>query len=186
MSVSTEPFVSTVPFVVCNPGAGFKPAGTYHSVMRFEVTPYRPPDFTQICRLELREKECGFAAAVFVRQMEELTPSTFFVARSGEEVIGFAVGAVTGASPLDAWVLRLRVLPGFQRKGIGSALTRQLLTALASMGIETVRLSVSPDNTAALGLYEKFGFAMTEKRLCYFGPGEDRFILCREISGFMS
>jgi ribosomal protein S18 acetylase RimI-like enzyme len=153
--------------------------------MEFEVTPYRPPDFTQICGLELREKECGYAAAVFVRQMEELTPSTFLVARSGEKVIGFAVGAVTGTSPRDAWVLRLRVLPGFQRKGIGSALTRRLLKVLASMGVEHVCLSVSPDNTAALGLYEKLGFAMTGKRECYFGPGEDRFILCREISGLI-
>ena len=152
--------------------------------MEFEVTPYRPSDFNQICRLEIREKECGYAAAVFVRQMEELTPSTFFVARSGEEVIGFAVGAVTGASPRDAWVLRLRVLPGFQRKGVGSALTRRLLTALASMGVELAFLSVSPDNIAALRLYEKLGFAMTGKKECYFGPGEDRFILCREISGF--
>ena len=151
--------------------------------MEFEVTPYRPPDFTQTCRLEIREKECGYAAAVFVRQMEELTPSTFLVARSGEKVIGFAVGAVTGTSLRDAWVLRLRVLPGFQRKGIGSALTLRLLTALASKGVEQVFLSVSPENTAALGLYKKLGFAMTRERECYFGPGEDRFILCRKISG---
>jgi ribosomal-protein-alanine N-acetyltransferase len=153
--------------------------------MEFEVTPYRPPDFTQICRLELREKECGYAAAVFVRQMEELTPSTFLVARSGGNVIGFAVGAVTGTSPRDAWVLRLRVLPDFQRKGIGSTLIIGLLTVMASMGVEQVFLSVSPDNTPALALYEKLGFATTGTRERYFGPGEDRFILCREISGFV-
>ncbi len=154
--------------------------------MEFEVTPYRPPDFTQICRLELREKECGYAAAVFVRQMEELTPSTFLVARSCGKVIGFAVGAGTGTRSRDAWVLRLRVLPGFQRNGIGSALILRLLTVLASMGVGQVFLTVSPDNTAARRLYEKLGFVMTGTREGYFGPGEDRFILCREISGFVA
>jgi ribosomal-protein-alanine N-acetyltransferase len=155
----------------------------YQSVMDFEVAPYRPPDFTPVCRLELRGEGCGYPAAVFVRQMEEITPSTFFVARSGGKVIGFTVGIVTGSRNRDAWVLRLRGLPEYQRKGIGSALMHRLLLALASIGAGQIFLSVAPGNTAALALYRKLGFTVTAKRGDYFGPGEDRCILRREISG---
>jgi ribosomal protein S18 acetylase RimI-like enzyme len=151
--------------------------------MEFEVVPYRPLDFTRVCMLERKKEECGYPAAVFVRQMEELAPSTFFVARSGGNVIGFAVGAISGNGNRDAWVLRLRVLPGYQRKGIGSALMSRLIRALASTGAGQVFLSVSPENVAARRLYEKLGFSTARNIENYFGPGEDRLILCREIQG---
>jgi ribosomal-protein-alanine N-acetyltransferase len=151
--------------------------------MEFEIAPYRPMDFTQVCVLERKKEECGYPAAVFVRQMEELAPATFFVARSGGDVIGFAVGAVTGTSNRDGWVLRLRVLPGYQRRGIGSALMSRLIPALASRGAGQVLLSVSPSNMAARGLYGKLGFTMIRNIENYFGPGEDRLILRREIPG---
>ena len=115
--------------------------------------------------------------------MEELVPATFFVARSGGDVIGFAVGAMTGTGNQDAWVLRLCVLPGYQRKGIGSALMSRLIRALASSGAGQVFLSVSPSNVAARGLYGKLEFSAIRNIENYFGPGEDRLILRREIPG---
>ncbi|MBP1927568.1 ribosomal protein S18 acetylase RimI-like enzyme [Methanolinea mesophila] len=154
--------------------------------MDFEVEPYRSRHFSQVCGLELRGEECGYAAAVFVRQMEELTPSAFFIATAADEVIGFAVGAMSGTGNHDSWVLRLRVLPPYQRKGIGTALMHRLLRALASEGAGRVFLSVSPLNTSALALYIKLGFLVTGERAGYFGPGEDRLILVRDLSGPLS
>ena len=151
--------------------------------MEFEVALYRSHDFSEVCMLERKKEECGYPAAVFVRQMEELAPSTFFVARCGGKVTGFAVGAVAGSGNRDAWVLRLRVLPGYQRKGIGSALMSRLIQALASSGARLVFLSVSPSNMAARGLYGKLGFTTVRDGENYFGPGEDRLILCRDIPG---
>jgi ribosomal-protein-alanine N-acetyltransferase len=179
MSISP---VFTVFHRPCRSGLGYMCHDLHNPVMEIEITPYQPCHFPEVCRLELRGEECGYAAAVFVRQMEELTPSAFFVAMCGDVVIGFGVGALSCTSH-DAWVLRLRVYPAYQRKGIGSALMHRLLLALAKEGAERIFLSVSPANEAAMKLYAKLGFTVTGERTEYFGPGEDRLILIREFSG---
>ena len=62
-------------------------------------------------------------------------------------------GAVAGLG-----VVALTVLAAYRRKGLGEALLRALLDAAAKIGLGQVWLSVRPDNTPALHLYEKLGF----------------------------
>nr|WP_306812698.1 GNAT family N-acetyltransferase [Paenibacillus soyae] len=59
----------------------------------------------------------------------------------------------------DVPELGMAILPSYRGKGLGNALIRQLMNGLKERGFRKVSLSVDPGNTAAVKLYEKFGFA---------------------------
>lgn len=60
------------------------------------------------------------------------------------------------ATPAGAYVMDLYVVPAERRRGIGSALVRNALAALAG---RTVHLRVDDDNETARRLYAAHGFA---------------------------
>ena len=65
---------------------------------------------------------------------------------------------------LDLWVthgraeLGMAILDGYRGRGIGSALMERAVAWARERGLAKVSLEVWPHNTAAIGLYEKFGF----------------------------
>ena len=56
----------------------------------------------------------------------------------------------------------VEILPRFRGRGYGTSLLTRLLSSLRQAGICRVILQVSGDNKAALALYEKQGFRITE------------------------
>ena len=59
------------------------------------------------------------------------------------------------------------VRPGAQGGGLGKALTAIGLRHLAGRGLPTAMLYVDADNTAAVSVYERLGFATHETDLMY-------------------
>jgi ribosomal protein S18 acetylase RimI-like enzyme len=59
----------------------------------------------------------------------------------------------------EARILSIAVDPVCQGQGIGRRLLAEALARLEGLGAPGVRLEVRPDNAAALGLYERLGFA---------------------------
>ena len=66
----------------------------------------------------------------------------------------------TGAP--DAYLEELYVAPPVRRRGIGRALLEAVLTAAREAGAARIDLGTSEDDTAALALYESFGFTNRE------------------------
>lgn len=54
-----------------------------------------------------------------------------------------------------AWIGYVGVIPEYQRRGVGTAIMRELLSRLESRGIQTVRLDSTREG---YGLYKKLGF----------------------------
>ena len=54
--------------------------------------------------------------------------------------------------------LGMAILPAYCGQGIGTALMTSLMDELRARGVKQVSLSVAPENTAAMKLYQKFGF----------------------------
>jgi ribosomal protein S18 acetylase RimI-like enzyme len=82
-----------------------------------------------------------------------------FYARVGARLVGYVRldRGHGGAGALG--VVALTVLEAYRRKGLGEALMRALLRAAAQeRSLREVWLSVRPDNTPAMRLYEKLGF----------------------------
>ena len=91
------------------------------------------------------------------------------------------IGYVCVRTILDVThILNLAVLPEFRRRGIGSMLLRDALNELKRLkpDINLITLEVRESNTAAIKLYEKFGFKVMGKRISYYDkPHENAIIM---------
>jgi ribosomal protein S18 acetylase RimI-like enzyme len=81
-----------------------------------------------------------------------------FYARAGNRLVGYCRLDRGRGDAAAFGVVALTMLEAYRRKGLGEALMRALLRAAATGTLREVWLSVRPDNTPALGLYEKLGF----------------------------
>ena len=63
---------------------------------------------------------------------------------------------------------QVEILPAFRRQGLGTAMIRLFLDMAEQKNISRVILQVSGDNEAAMALYKKTGFRITEALSFYF------------------
>jgi RimJ/RimL family protein N-acetyltransferase len=70
-------------------------------------------------------------------------------------------GRIVGHAALDSPTLAglgMMVAPGRRNQGVGSLLVRACIDWAREVGVYKITLQVWPHNTAAIALYEKFGF----------------------------
>lgn len=60
------------------------------------------------------------------------------------------------------------MLPAYRGQGIGSRLLDELISQLAAAGVHDLVLGVLPGNTAAIRLYQRYGFRPTWNYLSRF------------------
>jgi len=145
------------------------------------IRTYDDSDFPRIHCLEMADGHEPYRSAVFVRQMGIICRNTFLIAMLDEQQVGYTIGALIQKKPQEAWILRMGVWEGQRRNGIGSILLAELLEVFSTLGVRTVRLTVSPWNGPALGLYLKTAFEQESYHEAYFGKDEDRIVMVREI-----
>jgi ribosomal protein S18 acetylase RimI-like enzyme len=111
----------------------------------------------------------------------------YSVARLLEEQVAFFVARVDGAAAACGGiqlvgaeygeVKRMWVRPQFRRLGLGRAVLERLAEHALSHGLDVLRLETGVDQTAAIALYEGFGF----RRIRPFPPyRDDPLSLCFE------
>jgi len=83
----------------------------------------------------------------------------------------------------DVHVLRLAVVPGARRRGIGRRLLDGLVGWAAELDAAAVVLEVRAGNVAARTLYASAGFVEDGLRRGYYPDGEDAVLLRRDNSG---
>lgn len=93
-------------------------------------------------------------------------PKGFFLAERDGELIGFHWTKVHAQEQLGE-VYVVGIAPDAQGCGLGKALTATGLRHLAAEGLPTAMLYVDADNTAAVTVYERLGFATHEVDLMY-------------------
>ncbi|WP_296109376.1 tRNA (adenosine(37)-N6)-threonylcarbamoyltransferase complex transferase subunit TsaD [uncultured Corynebacterium sp.] len=104
---------------------------------------------------------------------------------SEPQLIGYAILAVGGpANDPEAEIHTIGILPEWQGKGL-SKLLMDPLVAVADRLRAPIFLEVRTDNRPAVGLYERYGFAIEGTRRAYYQPsGADAFTMVRP--GFAS
>jgi ribosomal-protein-alanine acetyltransferase len=97
-----------------------------------------------------------------------------------EEILGYAGLQVV----LDeGYVTNIAVTEKARKRGIGSALTERILSAGREKALSFVSLEVRASTSAAISLYEKFGFkAVGVRKRFYANPTEDAIIMT--VEGF--
>ncbi|MFI2374482.1 GNAT family N-acetyltransferase [Streptomyces sp. NPDC018964] len=138
-------------------------------------------DLPELRRLEEEVFQEFAYPAFLLRQLFDMHAEHFLVLDDGENRLrGYVLAATTAFS--DSWILGLCVAEDRRRHGLGRELMVEVLTRLRRCGTERVRLTVEPDNDAAILLYRSLGFRPEPPdgglRRDYFGPGEDRRMMC--------
>lgn len=83
----------------------------------------------------------------------------------------------------DSELLRIGVDPSRQKKGVGSLLLEEGLSAVSKLGAEQCFLEVRRSNTAARRAYDNAGFVEVGIRPRYYEePLEDAVIMQRELT----
>ncbi|MFM8240011.1 MAG: ribosomal protein S18-alanine N-acetyltransferase [Actinomycetota bacterium] len=101
---------------------------------------------------------------------------TYVVIDDDEGVAAYAGALVR---PPTADIQTIAVAPRARRKGLATAMLRQLLDVAESTGCREVLLEVRADSADAIALYERFGFERIARRSGYYGPGLDALIMRR-------
>src|SRR3990172_8082134 len=81
-----------------------------------------------------------------------------FVFKERNEIKGLAELVKDWSDSKLAFLIGFSLKKKYQGQGLGKIFLKKILKSLESEGILRLRLTVSPENTSALNLYQKFGF----------------------------
>lgn len=82
----------------------------------------------------------------------------------------------------EAEILNLAVDSTRRRRGIGSKLMKDVLTACKAAGVKRIFLEVRDSNEAARNFYSRLGFTQVGRRREYYSrPAEDALVLGRTV-----
>jgi GNAT superfamily N-acetyltransferase len=103
------------------------------------------------------------------RQLLELP--TFLAVSNGLDV-GMVRCARDGTSIGTAWLISMWVAPEVRRKGVGAALVDAVIAWARSNDVTRLLLDVADQNTSAIALYARKGFARNEVVAAFPPPRE--------------
>jgi ribosomal-protein-alanine acetyltransferase len=122
------------------------------------------------------EKACFGPDAFNIRQMRYLIHSgnPFFVVFYHEILAGYAVTLIRKNSKIIR-LYALAVHPEYQGKGLANKLLLNSIELSQKMNMKQINLEVRTDNEAAINLYERKGFQVTERLPEYYKDRADGF-----------
>ena len=138
----------------------------------------REDDLSRIAELEdTLFANTGFSFSALV-QLFGPSGVTWLVAEDGEGIWGYSLSVRATDDPEVGWILALGVHPERRGQRIGWRLLDESVAELQSRGINTIKLTVMPQNKPAYDLYIRAGFQDTGQwKEADIGDGEPRKIL---------
>ena len=105
----------------------------------------------------------------------------FYIAKVDNAVVGYmGFHAVLD----EGYVANVAVLPEYRRQGIASALLKNAVDVCKSISLSFLSLEVRISNSAAIVLYEHFGFKIVgERKNFYSSPKENAYIMTLYFDG---
>ncbi len=101
-------------------------------------------------------------------------PDRHYVVADDGDVLGYA--GLWLLAP-DADVQTLAVTASAQGRGLGAQLLAHLIGHARGHGCRRLHLEVRADNVAAIGLYERAGFAHVRRRVRYYPDFSDALVM---------
>ncbi|MCQ4609619.1 ribosomal protein S18-alanine N-acetyltransferase [Corynebacterium sp. CCUG 61414] len=141
-----------------------------------------PSDADAVAALEavLFAGETPWSREVLLTQFAQ--PYTFYIGAFDDKgaLLGYAGLAMLGPrNDPEFEIHTIGVAPEVQRRGVGRELMDQLVHT-ADLLDGPMFLEVRTDNSAALGMYERYGFSVVGTRKNYYQPsGADAFSMMR-------
>lgn len=146
------------------------------------IEPMRRRDVAAIQPIEHVSYPRPWSPGVFQSEIElsRRGDRHYIVARRAHELVGYAgMMFVVG----DAHVTNIASAPSHRQQGIGTRLLAELAWEALARDCSALTLEVRTSNTAAQGLYRRFGFAPVGVRQKYYENVEDAIVMwCHEIA----
>jgi len=138
------------------------------------IEPMTRHDLVAVYEIDCRCTPTPWLLSAFAVELSNRI-ATYFVARLGGQVVGFA-GMQTTMDRVH--LTNLGVDPAFRRRKIGERLLIALLEESIYRRATHVILEVRESNRAAQGLYKKYGFVATALRKGYYtDTGENAVVM---------
>ncbi|TDU40494.1 ribosomal protein S18 acetylase RimI-like enzyme [Gelidibacter sediminis] len=133
-------------------------------------------DLESIHQIETLSFKDGSYPLFVLRQFFDISNEYFYVAEKHHRVVGYALGNHTKTLN-QGWILSLGVHPDYRGQNIGKQLTEKLVEILEYNFSSEICLTVHPDNSSAIKIYEALGFENTKSYDAYYGKNEPRLLL---------
>jgi ribosomal-protein-alanine N-acetyltransferase len=119
----------------------------------------------------------------FKEEFKGVPNSHYFLVATNDadQIVGYAAVLVVSTG-VEADVLTVAVLPEYTRRGIATHFMAELELWALSKGAPAMMLEVDTKNSKAIALYEKLGYENISIRKGYYGPGQDAFVMRKELS----
>ena len=143
--------------------------------MRFE--PLRYEHLRQMAEIEKEAFDMPWTENMFIPEVNSAN-ATYVVGTRGEEVICYG-GFHTVLD--EAHITNIAVKSTSRGKGIGRFLFAPLLAKAKEAGAKLVTLEVKTTNTAAISLYESFGFKVAGVRKRYYNNLYDAYVMWLDL-----
>lgn len=148
--------------------------------MEFSIVPAIQSHLDEIAALELQafgEKQ-AWTKSMLESELKDVTKHYYCAIDENNRVIGY----VGYAQILDeAHIMNVAVAEANKRRGVARRLIDKLLIDAKGRGLLSVTLEVSDKNTAAIALYEKFGFKCFGLRKNYYPDGSGALIYWADL-----
>ena len=109
------------------------------------------------------------------------TTRHFVVAESDNAIVGYA-GVFLPGPDIEADILTVGVIPEFRRQGIARHLIEELEAWCAEHKAKAMMLEVETTNESAFNLYQSLGYMKISVRMDYYGPGNDAYVMRKELT----
>ena len=152
------------------------------NAVSYAITKMEALDLDDVMAIEQMAFSAPWTKEMFYSEFFDNLLSFSFVAKNGEEVVGYLFAwEVSG----EFHLMNVAVAPKWQRKGIGEALIKKMFDVGRERAIGTILLEVRTSNAPAIALYRKLHFLKVGVRKNYYhSPKEDGLILRHDYSPF--
>ncbi|HIE51208.1 MAG TPA: N-acetyltransferase [Armatimonadetes bacterium] len=122
----------------------------------------------------------GFSRFVYYKLF---APRGVLVALRDQKIVGYIIATTAWYWPPHrvGEIVSLATVAHARRTGVASALLTTVLQSYTRAGLREVYLQVAVNNTAALGLYRKFGFRQERRLARYYLDGRDAYLMRCEL-----
>jgi ribosomal-protein-alanine N-acetyltransferase len=123
-------------------------------------------------------------------ELHKRYPATFIVADQENDIVGYIMCRIeTGFSNFGllgigkkGHVVSVAVLPEYQQKGIGSALTQEAMKNMRVYKAKECYLEVRVTNTPAITMYKKIGLQIVRTSSGYYADGESAYVMAKKFA----
>lgn len=136
-------------------------------------------DLVQVVAIEQSCYPQPWSMALFQRELDNPL-AQLLVCVGHDQVVGYlCVWNVAG----EVEIHNVATAPDWQRKGVAARLMAALWSYIDEQRIDRAFLEVRCTNQAAIKLYEKHLFHVTDQRKGYYVDGEDALLMCWQRNG---